>query len=457
MRILLISPNQEKFPPVFPLGISYLASFLKDHGHKVQILDFFDENNAFDTLEKTMSDFYPDFIGFSLRNIDNLVFKVQKEYYSQYKIIIDFIKDISSAPLVLGGAGFSILPDEFLKYYDVKYGIIGEGEIPFLKFIEKYSRNEDIMSINGLIINDNGQIYLKEQRYDFHFLHNIQNYMVTVKELLDTYSSDGKRMISIQSKRGCNQGCIYCTTSYLEGKCLRLRSPKLVGDELEHLYKELNVEVIRFVDGVFNYPLEHSMGICQEIIQRNIKIDWHALFVPLLKCLPLELLVNLQTSGCKIVDFGGTDTASHLMLKNMNKSFTQEDIIKTTQRCKDAGLKVAHTLLLGGPGETIDTIKESLEFMTQVNPDALWVSFGIRIYPHTLMEKIAIEQGVIGPGESLLTPKYYISPNLKNVNWEEVIYPYAKAHPNWALTCLADTYAEWVSEITKYTSALVTV
>lgn len=453
MRVLLISPNDEKFPPAFPLGLYYLERVLKDQGYTVQILDLINEDDEKLALQEAITTFKPNFIGFSIRNIDNLVFKVPKIYYEKYKSIIDYTKEITDATIVLGGSGFSILPKELLQYYDVKYGIVGDGERAFINFIEKYSKRHDVRDINGLIINDNGNLFFNKQSYDFDFSN--LTFPKRDSKYLDCYSLNGKRWLNIQSKRGCNQGCIYCTSPYLEGNSLRLRDPRLVGDELEYLHKNLNIESIRFVDAIFNFPPQHAIEICQEIINRKLKIEWNAAFSPKIKLLPSNLLTILQASGCQLVDFSGMDTASKIMLKNMRKPFTQGDIINSAKVCKEAGLKVVYSLLLGGPGETIDTIKESLEITEQINPDAIWVNLGIRIYPNTLIEKIAIEEGLIKQGQELVNPKYYISPHLRDVNLHEIFYPYSKSHPNWALTCLANNYSEWVSEIVKYTNALV--
>ena len=127
MDVLLISPNKEMFPPAYPLGVSYLAQALRDHGHTAHVLDLIGEDDEVSVIKKTIQDCKPGIIGFSIRNIDNCQRNVPKLYYTIYKEFIDAAKEASNVPLVLGGAGFSIFPGELLRYYDVEYVFVGDG------------------------------------------------------------------------------------------------------------------------------------------------------------------------------------------------------------------------------------------------------------------------------------------------------------------------------------------
>ncbi len=452
MDVLLISPNKEMFPPAFPLGVSYIAQTLRDHGHTAHVLDLIGEDDEITAIKNSIRELKPEMIGFSIRNIDNCLCNVPKLYYRIYKDFIDAAKEESDAPVVLGGAGFSIFPGELLRYYDVTYGFIGEGEVSFLTFLDRMEKGENLSGIDGLAVNRDGRVEITRHRSDQDFAS--LPLPRREEKFLDFYRPDGHRWMNIQSKRGCDQKCIYCVYPYLEGCALRLRDPGSIGRELEYLAGELNVQQLSFVDGVFNAPSHHALAICDQFIQRGINISWDAAFSPHGAYLPPELVSKLKRAGCSTADFSGTDTASKSMLENMRKSYTQQDLLDSSRICKAEGLKVIHSLLLGGPGETIDTIKESLEFMEQVDPDTLWVNMGIRIYPNTIIEKVALQEGVIEPGDNLLTPRYYISSAVKDRDWRGLIESFSGKYPHWALTCLADNYSAWVSEIVKYADVL---
>lgn len=452
MRILLISPSKEMFPPAYPLGISYLSEYLHKNGHETSILDLLKEDDEKLALKNEIESFNPDLIGFSIRNIDNTIESIPKLYYANFKELIDFVKSITSTEIILGGAGFSILPDEMLKFYDVKYGIVGEGEMPFLQFVDKMEAGEQIDNIDGLIINHEGVIRKIPHRHNQFFMS--ENFPLRDSKIIDHYRPDGRIWMNIQAKRGCNQKCIYCVYPVLEGDRFQLRDPRSVGDEIEYLNRELGAEILSFVDGIINMPLDYAEAICHEIIKRDLKLEWNAAFIPEKNSITPEYIRLVRKSGCNVIDFSGTDCASEKMLANMKKPYSKQDIINVSKICKDEGARIVHSLLFGAPGETLDTIRESLDLMEEINPDNVWLSLGIRIYPNTDIEKAAQAEGVIRENEPMLSPKFYISPEIKNENWYELIQSYSSRNPHWSFACLARNFSEWVTEIIKYAEAV---
>jgi hypothetical protein len=114
----------------------------------------------------------------------------------------------------------------------------------------------------------------------------------------------------------------------------------------------------------------------------------------------------MKKAGCVAVDFG-TDAGSPAMLASLRKPFTVDNIRKASRACKEAGIDFCHSLLLGGPGETPETIRETVSLMDEVSPRAVIAMTGVRIYPGTELERIAIKQGRHAAGESLLEPQFY--------------------------------------------------
>lgn len=116
----------------------------------------------------------------------------------------------------------------------------------------------------------------------------------------------------------------------------------------------------------------------------------------------------LKKAGCITVDFG-TDSCSPAMLAALKKPFTRDDIIKVSLSCRKAGIDFCHSLMLGGPGETRESIIETVQMMDEIAPRAVIAMTGIRIYPGTEMHRIAIKEGLCETGQSLLDPKFYFS------------------------------------------------
>ncbi|MEK6621713.1 MAG: cobalamin B12-binding domain-containing protein, partial [Planctomycetota bacterium] len=137
MKILLISANNERHPyPVAPIGIAYIAKALQDKGHAVRLTDLCFVEDGRSSIAKTLQDFNPDVIGISIRNIDNLTYHKSVFYMPGIRRIVDFLKTRTSAPLVVGGSGFSIFPEEVLRYLALETGIVGEGETAFVQLLD---------------------------------------------------------------------------------------------------------------------------------------------------------------------------------------------------------------------------------------------------------------------------------------------------------------------------------
>jgi len=421
MKILLISVNQEKMPyPVFPLGLAYLVRVLKEEGYRIEVLDLCFSQDPTVELKETLQRFQAELIGLSLRNLDNLTYPASVSYLKEVEEVIQACRQFSSAKLVIGGSGYSLAPEELLQYFDVDFGIVGEGEEVFLK-LGKSLKNESLFSpfphllIKGKPLPDSvqGATVLSIKAPD--------------RSLFETrrYLEQGG-MGNIQTKRGCPFSCIYCTYPLLEGKEVRLRKTEQVVDELQNLM-EGGGDYVYFVDDIFNYPPSYAEDLCREMVRRNVKIKWSAFVNP--GFLTRDLLKWMGEAGCVGIEFG-TDSGSPRMLKNYRKSFGIEDIIQSSQSCSGLGINHCHYLLLGGPGEDEETIDESFELMDWLDPTAVITMLGVRIYPGTEMERVALSQGIIHQDSNLIFPHFYVSPALKG-RLEEIVREKALERKQW--------------------------
>ncbi|MEP9410013.1 MAG: cobalamin B12-binding domain-containing protein [Candidatus Brocadia sp.] len=423
MKILLIAVNQEKHPyPVQPIGAMYVATALRERGYHVKFLDLNFIEDVKKEIITTVSEFKPDIIGISMRNIDNCFYPNMEFYLPKIKEIVNCCKENSPARLVVGGSGFSVMPEEILEYLEVDLGIAGNGEKAICDLASAMEKNDTIENVEGIVYRQNGH-YLKNAAtitsYGFDGLAPARN-LLDLKRYFDEGS-----VAPIQSKRGCEFKCIYCTYPLIEGETARLRDPKKVVDEIEMLKNEFGIDYVFFIDNVFNYPIEHASAICREIINRGVKIGWTGFFNPAF--MTQELVSLVKESGCSGVEFG-TEAACDRILKNLGKNFTVKTLKRSHKLCADAGIKTCHYLLLGGPGETRETVTESLDVMRELKPTAVIVATGIRIYPDTPLERIAIEEGY--DLKNLLIPHFYISKGLGE-NVEETIRDFAQKYPEF--------------------------
>jgi radical SAM superfamily enzyme YgiQ (UPF0313 family) len=166
-----------------------------------------------------------------------------------------------------------------------------------------------------------------------------------------------------------------------------------------------------FVDNTFNVPLAYAKELCRKIIAAELGLDWWAIIYP--KWVDPELVELMARAGCTQVSLG-FESGSEPVLRQLNKQFNCAEVAAIAAMFRDAGVKRNGFLLLGAPGETRDSVEESLAFADGMQLDALKVTVGLRIYPQTPLARMAVADGVISPDDDLLFPRFYLTPTLRD-------------------------------------------
>lgn len=416
MKVLLVSLNREKEPfTAAPLGLALVASALLKAGHEVRAFDLlFSEDIDYD-LDAVFNSFKPGLIGVSIRNIESST----EFLLPSYNDTIGHIKSRTNAPIVAGGPGFSIMPRQTLEFLGLGLGVVGEGERSSVELAAAIEKGLDPADVPGVCS-------LREGRYR-HNPSNAIDDMSCINIPAWKLFPSGYDMVGVQSKRGCSFGCIYCTYPGLEGRRMRLRPPAMVADELTGIVGSGAEAPFYFVDNVFNNPKNHAEGVCREIISRGLKISWGCLANPI--GLDREFVDLMAEAGCQSVEIGA-DSLSDRMLRKLGKSFSAKDVKEAIKACKDAGMMNMVFLILGGPGEDSDTLRETFDALDEVVPGKVFAVGGIRIYPGTLLAGIALDEGVIKPDDDLLMPSFYVSERLGDGLYS-LAEEFFNAHPGW--------------------------
>ena len=347
MKILLISANTVKTPyPVYPLGLDYVAGAIGE-SRDVRVLDMNDPVEQ-ESLKETLIHYAPDAVGVSLRNIDSSEQSDKEGFFGAYLKLIKSIRKHTRAPVILGGSGFSLFPDELMELLGADYGIVGEGErLPeLLQVIEEGGTGPfgpGILKKGCRAITP--PPWEKPPKRDFPRQRPYSAY----------YIKNGG-MLNLQTKRGCNFRCIYCTYPHIEGRILRFIPPEEVADTAMRL-QESGAGYLFITDSVFNSDYAHSIAVAKAFIRAGLSIPWGAFFAPTKP--PEGYFELLRDAGLTHVEFG-TESLSASMLKTYRKPFVPAEVGQTHLRAVEAGLHVAHYLLLGGPGENRGTVEETL-------------------------------------------------------------------------------------------------
>jgi len=408
-KVLLVNTNIERFPyPIPPLGLCMISSYLEPF-YEVKIYDgVFDEGKQ---LPRVVKDFLPDYIGFSIRNVDDVV--ADRNIFYIDRILADFIQPVqalTTVPVILGGSGFSIFPKEILQLSHADYGITGEGEESLLELLRCLDNNKPVDRIPNLFIKkENVCINACSGIPGKQYLHAYSR--IDLRIDFEPYRSIG--VYSIQTKRGCLQKCIYCIYPCIEGTSLRLRDPEDIVSEITEVVKRLGKVVIEFVDSTFNEPPGYAESLCRALLGKKLKVSLRTMGINP-KNTSNELFELMIEAGFSQIDVT-PDSASPEVLKRLEKGFVLEDIQRTADLIKEYDLPSMWFFLFGGPGEREDTFNETLHFIdTNINiNDLVYLTGGLRVYPGTRLYAIAYREGLIGNGESILYPPlFYYSRDL---------------------------------------------
>jgi radical SAM superfamily enzyme YgiQ (UPF0313 family) len=423
MKLLLVALNRETHPyPVQPIGMTYIAAAARLAGHEVAVLDTNLREDPLADLDQTIETYAPEVIGLSLRNIDNCAFPRLEFYLPWAREVVDRCRRASFARLLIGGSGFSVMPKEILEYLDLEIGVLGEGEKSVCELLEAWQRGVAPDNVEGLARRTSKE-YRETSSTPLPFRDQA---ILPARDFLDmpAYLRKGS-LTAVQTKRGCALRCIYCTYPLLEGRSLRMRVPERVGEELEGLQRDYGVEEVFFTDNVFNNPPEHAVAICREIIRRGLRLSWTGFFHPAF--MTEELAEWAVRSGCAGVEFG-TEGGSATSLRALRKGFTVETLVRSHRIAQAACLKTCHYLIVGSPGETPEIVREGLDLVSSLDPTAVLVSTGIRIYPKTEMAEMARREGY--DTANLLIPQFYF-PSFMREDPAGVIAELAKAYPRF--------------------------
>lgn len=404
-KLLLVSANQFAIPyPVYPLGISYIYTFLTRHlpDFDIQVFDF--NLNSSDEFVGYLTRYQPDFIGLSLRNVDDVNYMVQEKFLDNYQVIVNTIKQTIQTTLIIGGAALSIFPETLFRYFKPDYAIFGEGEDSLFQLLTSLASGSPDLSIEGLVYQVNGEIHVNKKT---KFLHTLD--LSFQDELIDFYW-EKSGMMNVQTKRGCPYNCIYCTYPLIEGSNVRTLDADKIVESLKDLYFNKQVDYVFFTDSVFNICHDYNIDLAEKILSSGVRIKWGAYFSP--HNLTMEQLRLFKASGLTHIEFG-TEALSDHTLKKYRKHFTIDEVIHVSEMCNEAGIYFAHFLILGGYGDNEDSINEGFENCKRIPNSVFFPYIGMRIYPGTALYRLALKEGYLRADDELLEPVFYLAEDIR--------------------------------------------
>ncbi len=441
VRILCINPNREQMPwPVIPVGLCLVATALDAGGHEVSFLDLTFERDPARQVERAVRRHRPEMIALGIRNIDNCNFEDPVFFLPRIReeVVVPLRTCAPGAILVVGGAAVNVCPGEITDYLGADYAVVGEGEDALPALARALESETDPSAIAGVLVRRKARaLPLSGPRRGEPPAGRAMNSEFVCGRWSRAYRwVELRRYVAmgtpypIQTKRGCALECSYCVYNEIEGRRYRLREPGDVADEIEDAVAH-GVKQVEFVDSTFNLPLSHARALCSELERRSLPVELSTMGLNPAGVTD-ELIFAMKRAGFSNL-MCTPESASETTLASLQKGFGRKAIERTARALRDAEVPTWWFFLIGAPGETLDTVCETLAFCEEHIPPSHLVLFstGIRVYPGTPLERHCRETGWFSPDESLFEPSWYLSPSLDFDELYEVLVEAAVAHPNW--------------------------
>ncbi|MGC8727630.1 MAG: B12-binding domain-containing radical SAM protein [Elusimicrobiales bacterium] len=402
-----------------PLGLLSIASYFIEKGNDATILDnsveMLSEKNIIEKIKR----YNPDIIGITSTTTN----------FNVTKGLVSIIKKETDIPVVLGGHHVSALPEYSIESTEADFVIIGEGEKSFLTLAEKIKNGGSLADIGGLCRRENGKIIANR---------NIEN-IEEIKDLKLDYSllpvekyrpSLSRRLTSgifsaVITSRGCPYKCKFCSKLY--GEKYLLRNEETVIKEVEFLKRHYNISELIIWDDTFTFEKERAIYLSKYI--KKVSSSFWSCYSRVDKA-DDKLYFELSKNGLKEIVFGA-ESGNDNILKNIDKKITKEEIKTAISLSKRMGISSFVSVILGLPGETKETIEETIDFFITIDPD--YTAFTTLIpFPGSEYFNLAINKGLI---------------NLKNTDWDSYVTIFSSKLPPCSL---CDLTPKELADMQKY-------
>jgi anaerobic magnesium-protoporphyrin IX monomethyl ester cyclase len=352
------------------LGAIAVASYLKDNGVNIETQDFY-----VDPVDVSTAGI----VGISSTFMD----------LKDVNEITEYIKERNpEATLILGGPiSWSYPPEKIMSEIpDLEAIILREGERTFLHLIKKIQNDEPLSQISGIAYKSGNKV---KKTSPPTFIEG-NEFPRPDWNLVDL----AKRMpiLPIETSRGCIYKCAFCSETTYWPKPVRLKPVNKITEELKNNIKEFNIKTFRFVDSCFTAPQKRCAKICDAIIEEDLDIKWTS--YARIDNMSSELLQKMKQSGCVSVDIG-MESGDPTILRRMEKNYTPKDIIESINAAKEVDIITHCNLVVGFPGETAETIGNTINTIEKAQPDT-YDAYLLDLAPHTKIYNHAEMFGIQG-------------------------------------------------------------
>ena len=390
---MLINPPQNTKYPQPPLGLASIAAVLEGENYQVEILDA----NALQLSESEVAK--------ETGNVDIIGITAMTPFInSAIKVAKEIKKGKPGSTVIVGGAHVTVLPEETLRNVpEIDIIVRGEGEETVVELYEALKSSDSLQKVRGITYRDNGRSKSTPMR---PLIANLDSLPFPAYHLLPLHRykphpPHGRRLpfMAMVTSRGCPYNCIFCSKPIFGGK-FRSQSQQRIASEVEYLARKFKIKEIAFYDDIFTLDKKRIAKLAEEFKKRNLSLPWTC--ETRVDLVTEELLKEMKQAGCYMIAYG-IESGNQTILNSLRKKITIEQVTEAVKVTRDVGIQSIGYFMLGSPGETPLTIRQTIDFANYLPLD--FAQFSVTIpFPGTDIYNLYLEQGI------------------GNENWDNFIY-----------------------------------
>ncbi|MCI9072373.1 MAG: radical SAM protein [Lachnospiraceae bacterium] len=353
-----------------PLGLGYLATYIRQFGYTSKILDFYIRSVTLVELYKILQEETPKTVGISTTT---------ETYKCGLRIASIIRKKYPDIPILMGGCHVTFEYADALNSGVVDYVIRNEGEITTKELLDYLLKNiGKIDDIDGICYKSSqGKIIRNRNR---KYISDLDSLPIPDRTLFDLKSYTFPA--SISTSRGCPGNCIFCAATALSGGCYRIRSAQNILKEFIYL-KSLGYNHINIVDDTMTADIHRLNEFLDTLLNQNLNMTWNC--ESRVDIMTKNLLQKMKKAGCISIQFG-VEAGSQEMLDCLKKNVTMDQIRNVFSWSRELNITTATCLIIGQPFDTKETIKNTIDFALELQNLGARVVFSVSTpYPGTYM------------------------------------------------------------------------
>ena len=429
MRVLLIATNRHHRlmsrmdARPLPIGLAYVAGHLDQNRHSLKVLDLMFSDDYLADVEDTVKEFQPEMVGISIRNLGNHSYIDPQWALPTSKEVIDKVRSLSSAKIVVGGPAFNFLPKESFSYMGPDLGIAGDAGETFAELADLLDSNNPYEHLSGLVYRENGEVVFNGVRARSGFAKPPR-----FEDLdMEKYTKAGFG-IGVLTKLG--DFSYPKPDSNGEAKEPDWRVIRPIDDvlsEVKEMEEKYGLRKVFFIDNGFNIPLNHAKALCHAFLEADLKLNWNTCMAPF-SC-DAEVVSLMKQAGCALVIMGALRGDLH---DGETLGEKLEPLREVCAMCEEGDLHYTIAQSFGEVGETEQTVADKLAFLRSIKPAMANLRIGSPVLPGSPLVATAIKEGLIADESELIRPTIYVEEAVRD--WiVDYMKEEAAKNPRWNL------------------------